>query len=217
MVAVFGLIDYKEAIHLYKSHRTDFWMLIVTFIATLGLGIEMGIGVGVILSLAMVLFKTTRPHTARLAKVPNTHFYRNIERFEDLEAREDVLIYRFDAQLFFANTTFFKDKLYEYEALKDNKLRLLIIDGESINNIDSTAIHALEEIVDDFKERGVDVCFTGIKGPVRDVMMRSGFTKKIHPDHFFMSIQEAIDHYFDDPGDADSDQELSDYVNQANL
>ncbi|MBT8259031.1 MAG: solute carrier family 26 protein [Bacteroidia bacterium] len=217
MVAVFGLINYKEAIHLYKSHRTDFWMLIVTFLATLSLGIEIGIGVGVILSLAMVLFKTTRPHTARLAKVPDTHFYRNIERFDDLEVKEEVLIYRFDAQLFFANITFFKDKLYEYEALKNDKLKLLIIDGESINNIDSTAIHALEEIVDDFKERGVEVCFTGIKGPVRDVMMRSGFTRKVHPDHFFMSIQEAIDHYFDEPEEPDNDTEFSDYINQANL
>ncbi len=217
MVAVFGLINYKEAIHLYKSHRTDFWMLIVTFLATLSLGIEIGIGVGVILSLAMVLFKTTRPHTARLAKVPDTHFYRNIERFDDLEVKEEVLIYRFDAQLFFANITFFKDKLYEYEALKNDKLKLLIIDSESINNIDSTAIHALEEIVDDFKERGVEVCFTGIKGPVRDVMMRSGFTRKVHPDHFFMSIQEAIDHYFDEPEEPDNDTEFSDYINQANL
>ena len=216
MVAVFGLIDYKEAIHLFKSHRTDFWMLIVTFVATLGLGIEMGIGVGVILSLAMVLFKTTRPHTAILAKVPNTHFYRNIERFEDLEIREEVLIYRFDAQLFFANTNFFKDKLYEYEALKRDKLKLLIIDGESINNIDSTAIHALEEIVDDFKARGVEVCFTGIKGPVRDVMMRSGFTDKIHTDHFFMSIQEAIDHYYDKPTGTENDDELGEYVHQVN-
>ncbi|MBT8270968.1 MAG: solute carrier family 26 protein, partial [Bacteroidia bacterium] len=168
MVAVFGLIDYKEAVHLYKSHKTDFWMLIVTFISTLGLGIEIGIGVGVILSLAMVLYKTTRPHTARLARVPKTHFYRNIKRFDDLEVLDEVLIYRFDAQLFFANTSFFKDKLYDYEKLKGEDLKLLIIDGESINNIDSSAIHALEEIVEDFRARNIDVFFTGIKGPVRD-------------------------------------------------
>ncbi|NNK88563.1 MAG: solute carrier family 26 protein, partial [Flavobacteriaceae bacterium] len=190
MVAVFGLIDYKEAVHLYKSHKTDFWMLIVTFISTLGLGIEIGIGVGVILSLAMVLYKTTRPHTARLARVPKTHFYRNIKRFDDLEVLDEVLIYRFDAQLFFANTSFFKDKLYDYEKLKGEDLKLLIIDGESINNIDSSAIHALEEIVEDFRARNIDVFFTGIKGPVRDIMMRSGFTRTVKPDHFFMSIQE---------------------------
>ena len=106
MVAVFGLIDYKEAIHLFKSNKTDFSTLIVTFLATLIFGVEIGIGTGVILSLAMVLFKTTKPHTAQLARVPDSHFYRNIKRFNNLEENEEVLIYRFDAQLFFANINF---------------------------------------------------------------------------------------------------------------
>jgi len=213
MVAVFGLIDYKEAIHLFKSNITDFWMLVATFISTLTFGIEIGIGLGVVLSLAMVLFKTTRPHTARLAKVPNTHFYRNIERFSDLEINEETLIYRFDAQLFFANTNFFKDKLYEYERLKKKNLKLLIIDGESINNIDSTAIHAFEEIVSDFKSRSISVYFTGIKGPVRDKLLKSGFITKAKEDHFFMSIQEAVD-YFETKSIAKNN--LKQYINQTN-
>ena len=213
MVAVFGLIDYKEAIHLFKSNITDFWMLVATFISTLTFGIEIGIGLGVVLSLAMVLFKTTRPHTARLAKVPNTHFYRNIERFSDLEINEETLIYRFDAQLFFANTNFFKDKLYEYERLKKKDLKLLIIDGESINNIDSTAIHAFEEIVSDFKSRSISVYFTGIKGPVRDKLLKSGFITKAKEDHFFMSIQEAVD-YFETKSIAKNN--LKQYINQTN-
>ncbi|MBT8260933.1 MAG: solute carrier family 26 protein, partial [Bacteroidia bacterium] len=162
MVAVFGLIDYKEAIHLYKSNITDFWMLIVTFVATLGLGIEIGIGVGVVLSLALVLLRTTRPHTAELARIPNTHFYRNIERFDNLEVKDDILIYRFDAQLFFANVDYFKERLYDYDRQKGEQLNVLIIDGESINNIDSTAIHAFKEIVLDFNSREIEVYFTGI-------------------------------------------------------
>ena len=195
MVAVFGLIDYREAIQLWKSNRLDFWMLIATFLATLILGVEMGIGLGVVLSLAMVLFKTTNPHTAQLAKVPNSHFYRNVKRFDNLEEKEEILIYRFDAQLFFANVNYFKDKLYDYERRKNDQLKLLIIDGESINNIDSTAIHALEEIIDDFNSRDIEVFFTGIKGPVRDKMIRSGFINKAKEDHFFMSIQDAVDSY----------------------
>ncbi len=196
MVAVFGLINYKEAIHLYKSNNTDFWMLIATFLATLIFGIELGIGLGIILSLALVLFKTTKPHTARLAKVPNTHFYRNIKRFDNLDIIEELLIYRFDAQLFFANVNYFKDKLYEYERIKKDNLSLLIIDGESINNIDSTAIQALEEIIIDFNSRSIEVLFTGIKGPVRDKMIKSGFMEKANENHFFMSIQEAVDWYY---------------------
>ena len=216
MVAVFGLIDYKEVIHLFKSNKRDFSTLITTFLATLMLGVEMGIGVGVVLSLAMVLFKTTAPHTAELAKVPNSHFYRNVKRFDNLDVKTDVLIYRFDAQLFFANINYFKDKLYDYERSKGDNLKLLIIDGESINNIDSTSIHALEEIVLDFNSRGIDVYFAGIKGPVRDKMLNSGFIKKAKQENFFMSIQEAID-YYDFKGKKDKkDSYYQNYVKQTN-
>ncbi len=216
MVAVFGLIDFKEAIHLFKSNKTDFWTLIVTFLSTLSFGVEIGIGVGVILSLAMVLFKTTNPHTAQLAKVPNSHFYRNIKRFDNLEEREEILIYRFDAQLFFANINYFKDKLYDYESRKGDKLKVLIIDGESINNIDSTALHALEEIQEDFNSRGIDIFFTGIKGPLRDKMIRSGFMNKVKEDHFFMSIQEAVNAYDSIMNMAEKSGKFKKYVKQTN-
>jgi len=216
MVAVFGLIDFKEAIHLFKSNKTDFSILIVTFLSTLILGIEMGIGVGVVLSLAMVLFKTTNPHTAELAKVPNSHFYRNVERFDNLEVKNDVLIYRFDAQLFFANINYFKDKLYDFEKLKNDKLRLLIIDGESINNVDSTSIHALEEIVQDFNSRNIDVYFTGIKGPVRDKLIRSGFMKKVKAEYFFMSLQEAVNYYESLKNKSKRGNKFEKYIKQTN-
>ena len=216
MVAVFGLIDYKEAIHLYKSNITDFWMLVVTFICTLGLGIEIGIGVGVVLSLALVLLRTTRPHTAELARIPNTHFYRNIERFDNLEVKDDILIYRFDAQLFFANVDYFKERLYDYDRQKGKQLKALIIDGESINNVDSTAIHAFEEIVLDFNSRNVEVYFTGIKGPVRDKFKSSGFINMAKEDHFFLSIQEAIDYYESKLSNTNKTGKYKKYVEQVN-
>ena len=195
MVAVYGLIDFKEVKHLWHSDKQDFVMLMVTFFATLILGVEQGIGVGVVLSLAMVLFKTTRPHTASLAKVPNSHFYRNTERFSELEERDDLLIYRFDAQLFFANIDFFVTKFHEYIAAQKDHLRLVIIDGESINNVDSSAIHALLDIHDDLVKQNIELAFTGIKGPVRDAFNKSKFDEKVGKAHFFMSIQEAVDCY----------------------
>lgn len=216
MVAVLGLIDYKEAIHLFKSNKTDFSTLIVTFLATLIFGVEIGIGIGVILSLAMVLFKTTNPHTAQLAKVPNSHFYRNIKRFDNLKENEEILIYRFDAQLFFANINYFKDKLYDYESRKGDKLKVLILDGESINNVDSTALHALEEIQEDFHSRGIEVFYTGIKGPVRDKMIASGFMEHVSEDHFFMSIQEAVDCYESTCNESKKKGKFKKYVKQTN-
>jgi SulP family sulfate permease len=192
MVAVFGLIDYKEAIHLWKSDRSDFWMLLTTFIATLSLGIEQGIGVGVILSLAMVIFRTTKPHTAVLGQVPGTRLYRNIERFHNIEERQDVLIIRFDAQLYFANVNFFKERMESEIIRKGKKLEHIIIVAESMNNIDSSAIHAIQELLSNCTSKGIKLHFAGVKGPVRDAMAKSQMIEKIGVDNFHLSIQGAI-------------------------
>lgn len=193
MVAVFGLIDFREAKHLWKSDRTDFWMLMATFISTLTLGIELGIGIGVILSLAMVIFRSTRPHVAILGQVPTTHFYRNVERFPNIKERADLLILRFDAQVYFANVNYFKEVLEDAIAKKGSSLKGLILPANAIFNLDSSAVHALHEVIDDCKKQGIQLYFTGVRGPVRDVFKRSHLLEKIGKEHFFMSIQEAVD------------------------
>ncbi len=196
MVAVSGLIDLKEARHLWRSDRRDFAMLLVTFLATLSLGIEQGIGIGVLLSLVMVIYRTTRPHVAILGRIPGTPFYRNIDRFTDLEIREDVLILRFDAQLYFANTNFFRNKIEEFTEERQGQLKAVIISADSMNNIDSSGIHALEEVAYELKKKGIHLFLVGVKGPVRDALERSGFTQKLGEDHFFLRIQDAI-HFLD--------------------
>jgi SulP family sulfate permease len=195
MVAVFGLIDVKEAKHLWKANRIDFWMLMTTFVATLSLGIEQGIGIGVILSLVMVIYRTTKPHVAELGKVPGTHFYRNVHRFTDVENRKDLLIIRFDAQLYFANTAHFRDTIEELIDSKGPDLKRVIINAESINYLDSSAAHALEDVLEEIRSKDIDLYITGVKGPVRDALHKAGLLDKIGEHNFFMSIQEAVDCY----------------------
>jgi SulP family sulfate permease len=211
MVAVFGLIDVKEARHLWKANKTDFWMLVVTFIATLTLGIEQGIGLGVILSLVMVIFRTTRPHVAILGRVPQTTHYRNVDRFEGLEEPEGLKILRFDAQLYFANTSFFKDTLEELLANHKN-LKVLLLDFGTISQMDSSAIHALEEVVDDYRANGKGIYFSGVKGPVRDAMTRGHIIEKIGKQNFFMSKEDAVGFYRDQ-----KNQTTGSYILQTNV
>lgn len=192
MVAVFGLIDVKEAVHLWKSNRTDFAMLVVTFLATLSLGIEQGIGVGVILSLVMVIYRSTRPHYATLGRVPGTSYFRNTDRFSDLEEADDKLIFRFDADLYFANTNYFKEKLEEEVKAKGEGLRYIILSAESISYVDSSALHAIEEILRTYRESGLTIVFAGVKGPLRDAMTRAHLMEHIGKDYFFMNVEEAV-------------------------
>ncbi len=195
MVAVFGLLDFKIPKQLLKFSKRDLVILNVTLIVTATVGIKEGIFMGVVLSLVMLIYKSTKPHIAVLGKVPKTHFYRNQNRFKDVEIDDEILIIRFDAQLHFANTAYFKDKLQEFSIQKGKQLQLLIIDGESINSLDSSAIYALIEILDYFNNKKVTIAFTGLIGPVRDKMIKSGFMEKANEDLFFMSIQEAVDWY----------------------
>lgn len=214
IVAVYGLIDHKEARHLWHSNRGDFILWAVTFAATLFVGIEQGIALGVILSLALVIYRTTKPHIAVLGRVPGTFFYRNVERFSNLEQRPDVLIVRFDADLYFANVNYFLDTINALAAQKGDALRVLVINAESINNLDSSGVHAIEELLRQFRQRGISVFFVSVKGPVRDAMMRAGLIEKIGPQNFFLSNQQAVDAC--DQVCADNQEELAQYALQTN-
>lgn len=192
MVAVFGLIDVKEAKHLWHSDKADFWMLIATFIATLSLGIEMGIGLGVFLSLAIVIFRSSRPHIAELGQIEDTSLYRNVERFDSLNVRPDTLIVRCDAQLYFANAGYFKEKVEELVIRKGDALKVLIIDAKAMNNMDSSAVAMLEDLIEELKLQKISIVFAGVKGPVRDIFKRSHLVDKVGKNNFFINIHEAV-------------------------
>lgn len=193
LVAVFGLIDIKEMRFLWNTKREDFAMLAITFLATLFIGIEEGIATGVVISLVMVVYRSTKPHVAVLGKLPGTNTYRNIKRFPQAEERDDVLIIRFDSQLYFANVEYFKETLRKLEEEKDAPLKLVIIDAASITSIDASGIHALKEIIDVYKKHGITLYLTGVIGPVRDALSRAGIIQYLGEEHFFLDVSEAME------------------------
>jgi len=196
MVAVFGLIDIKEAQHLWKSDRSDFWMLLATFAGTLILGIEEGILIGVTLSLGMIIYRTTTPHIAVLGKIPGKPHYRNVKRFDDLEEKEEVLIVRFDARLYFANVNYFNESIEKEIKEKGNALKLVVLDADSMNSIDSSGVYGLRDLINLCKTKNIQFYIAGLKGPVRDILYRSGLLSEIGEDKAFFRIQHAIDYFY---------------------
>ncbi|MFO7580582.1 MAG: solute carrier family 26 protein [Nitrosomonas halophila] len=192
LVAVFGLIDTKEMKFLWHTRREDFAMFAVTFFATLLIGIEEGIATGVVLSLVMVVYRSTRPHVAVLGRLPGTNTYRNIKRFPQIIQHDDLLIIRFDSQLYFANVEYFKEILQRLEEEKEAPLKSVIIDAASMSSIDASGIHALKEVIDDYKKRGITLYLTGVIGPVRDLLKRADITHDLGEEHFFLDISEAV-------------------------
>jgi SulP family sulfate permease len=213
IVAVFGLVNIKEAAFLWKANHLDFWLMLATFIGTLLLGIEFGIIVGVGLSLIVLIFRTSRPYVAELGKVPNSDFYRNRSRFEEVIIEDDILIFRFDAQIFYANSSYFRDKLDDMALKKGAALKLIVFDAESINRVDSTGVEMLKERIKFYNKKGIVVLFAGVKGPVRDDLFKSGMLSIIDVSHFFMRANDAVRFY--KTGDRAQQEKYAKYIHQA--
>lgn len=195
LLSVFSLFDWKEGKHLWRTHRYDFHMMLTTFLATLTFGIEEGVLAGVVLSIVIVLFKSSRPHIAILGKLPNSNSYRNIKRFESVEQPEDILILRFDDQLYFGNAAFFQEQIQELIAQNNTQIKLLILDARSIHQIDSTGFHALEQLYGFLKEQKIQFYISGMIGPVRDKAIQQGLIEEMGEKTQFLSNHEAVSHY----------------------
>jgi SulP family sulfate permease len=191
-MAAVGLLDFAEVRRLWRVKRSDFYLLAVAFTATLILGIERGIIVAVAASLIVVLSQTARPHTAVLGRVPGTTSFRNIDRSPGAITLDGVVVFRVDAPLYFANADFLRESLGELEATLPGKLRVLVLDCSSVTDLDSTADGVLQEIADDYAERGVEFYLANVKGIILDVMRRSGLHGRLGPDHFFVSTFDAV-------------------------
>ncbi|MEO9571123.1 MAG: solute carrier family 26 protein [Polaribacter sp.] len=213
IVAVFGLVNVKEAAFLWKANHLDFWLMLATFLGTLLLGIEFGIIVGVGLSLIVLIFRTSRPYVAELGKVPNSNFYRNRSRFEEVIIEKEILIFRFDAQIYYANSSYFRDKLDDMAIKKGEALKLIVLDAESINRVDSTGVEMLKERIKFYKKKGVIFLFAGVKGPVRDDLFRSGMLSIIDVNQFFMRANDAVNFY--KTGDRSQQEKYAKYIHQA--
>ena len=190
MVAVLGLLDIKEMRFLWNSNRTDLALLLITFMATLALGIELGILIGVSMSMLSFVYQASRPHMVRLGRMPGQETYRNVDRFPEVETVDGIAIFRVDASLFFGNVEHIKDGLSAL-LIKEPDTQVLILDLYPVNRADSTAIHALMDIHQRLSDRGIALLLSGVKGPVRDAFERSGFTKRIGQGAFFMRIHDA--------------------------
>ncbi len=195
ITAVLGLLDTREVTYLARTNRKDMYMLLITFFGTLLFGVQLGIATGVLLSLGLVIQKSAYPHVARLGKLPDSDYYRNLERFPEAIDRHDVLVFRFDAQLYFANISYFKDKLEDMMRSKGDQLKVVVLNAQSVNALDSSAVRGLEEIIDWCKSKNIHFYMTEIIGPVRDVLIRTGLLRKMGADHVHMRVQDAIDHY----------------------
>ena len=188
VVAVLGLVDVRDAVETTRLRRSDGAALAVTFLATLLIGVEPGLAIGVVFSLAVFVWRSSNPHATELGRVEGTREYRNVDRWTTRTA-DDVAILRVDGPLFFANTKRLEDRV---QALVTDRpeLRAVILDASATTDVDATGAHALHELASDLDTAGIALHLAVVRGPVRDVLARGGYWDEL-AGRVHVSVAEA--------------------------
>ncbi|MBS3767117.1 MAG: solute carrier family 26 protein [Candidatus Cloacimonetes bacterium] len=179
IVACFNLFDFRSIKYLYRTKKRDFIIAILTFVITIVIGIQEGILLGIIASLLAILYRQSNPNVAELGHLPGTRSFKDIERFSKAEPIDKILLLRVDASFSFANAEYFKNFILEKSKGKDSEYEALVLDCSAINDLDTTALIALEKVIGSLREKEIELYMTGLKGPVREVMKNAGLYKEL--------------------------------------
>ncbi len=208
IVSVAGLFKYQQMKDLFVHSRREFYILLATFFITLLLGVQEGLLVGVTLSIVMVIYNTANPHMTELGAIQGGRLFRNTSRFSEAQIREDVLIFRFDAPLYFANKDYFVEKLYGWAKQRPaGQLQYVVFDAEAVNSIDTTAILMLQQVIENLKSQNIEFYISNAIGPVRDVIKSSPLSEYMCEKTMFSTINDAIT-YIDDGVNAHASEAL---------
>ncbi|MCB9933031.1 MAG: STAS domain-containing protein, partial [Planctomycetes bacterium] len=190
IVAVAGLVNFKELLRLWRYSKADGALMGVTILAVLGLGVEIGIGVGVGASLLAYIARSSRPHIAVVGRLAGSEHFRNVKRHA-VETFPGLLLVRIDESLFFANTRNIVDRLTRQVA-EQPELRHIVLIFSAVNSVDASALEALESLAHTLRGLGITLHLAEVKGPVMDRFDKVGFTQHLAPGRVFLSTQRAV-------------------------
>lgn len=188
IVAVLSLVDFGAIRRVFAYSRSDFAAMAATIVITLGWGVELGIVAGVLLSLLLHLYRTSKPHIAVVGQVPETEHYRNIERHSVL-TNPAVLSIRIDESLYFANSRYLEDRIGALIAERP-EVKHVILMCSAVNAIDASALESLEEINHRLADAGIRLHLSEVKGPVMDRLRKTTFLDDLSG-QVFLSQHEA--------------------------
>ncbi|XP_010419940.1 PREDICTED: sulfate transporter 4.1, chloroplastic-like [Camelina sativa] len=199
--AVSGLVDYDEAIFLWRVDKRDFTLWTITSTTTLFFGIEIGVLVGVGFSLAFVIHESANPHIAVLGRLPGTTVYRNIKQYPEAYTYNGIVIVRIDAPIYFANISYIKDRLREYEVAVDKyknrgleveRINFVILEMSPVTHIDSSAVEALKELYQEYKTRDIQLAISNPNKDVHLTIARSGMVELVGKEWYFVRVHDAV-------------------------
>jgi SulP family sulfate permease len=192
IVVAAGLLDVGEFRRLAAIARSEAVLALLATVIVVAVGMLAGVLLIALLSLLLVAQRAARPRRAFLVRVPGTDTYRAADSTPEGHAEPGVLLYRFDAPLFFANAEVFREDLTEAVVQADPPARWAVLDMEAVTDIDSTATQTLAELLEDLGRRGVIVVFARLKSPVAAYLGRAGISAAAEPGRIFLEVDDAV-------------------------
>jgi len=195
ITAAIGLVDARAVRRLYRVRRPEFVLWLTAFLGVAVLGVLVGILVAIVLSLADFVRRAWRPYDAVLGREDELKGYHDLERHPNARQVPGLLLYRFDAPLFFANADYFRGRISDLVATTTPRIRWVVVAAEPITDVDTTAADALFDLLSELQRQEVVLAFAELKGPVKDRLRRYGLYDQVGSEHFFPTVGTAVDGY----------------------
>jgi high affinity sulfate transporter 1 len=197
IASAIGLFELRDLGRIYRIQRWEFWLSIVCFAGVAVFGAIQGIAIAVVLAVIEFLWDGWRPHSAVLGRVDRVKGYHDITRYPQARMVPGLVLFRWDAPLFFANAEFFHERVLDAVAQSPTPVRRLVITAEPVTSVDVTAADALSDLADSLQRDGIELCFAEMKDPVKDKLRRFGLFERFGDQRFFATIGEAVSAYVD--------------------
>lgn len=197
--AVISLVDYQAAILIWKTDKFDFVACMGAFFGVVFVSVEIGLLIAVSISFAKILLQVTRPRTAILGKIPGTSVYRNIQQYTEASKVPGVMIVRVDSAIYFSNSNYVKERILRWltdeEAVKGDyhtRIQFLIVEMSPVTDIDTSGIHAFEELHRSLEKRSVQLVLANPGSAVTDKLYTSNLANIIGQDNIFLTVAAAV-------------------------
>jgi MFS superfamily sulfate permease-like transporter len=198
IASAIGLFEVTDLMRIFRIQRWEFWLSIVCFVGVAVLGAIPGIGLAVAIAVIEFLWDGWRPHSAVLGRPNDVEGYHDITRYPEARQIPGLVLFRWDAPLFFANAELFKERVLDAVARSPSPVRWVVVAAEPVTSVDITAADALAELDETLHSAGTELCFAELKDPVKDKLKRFGLFVQIGEGYFFPTIEAAVRRYVQD-------------------
>ena len=198
IAAAIGLFEFRDLRRIFRIQQWEFWLSMVCFVGVAVFGVIPGIGLAILIAVIEFLWDGWRPHYAVMGRVDGVRGYHDVKRYPEARLVPGLVLFRWDAPLFFANAELFRQRVLEAVAQSPTPVRRLVVAAEPVTSIDVTSADMLAELEQAMRESGIEMRFAEMKDPVKDKLKRFELIERFGAASFHPTVGAAVDAYIEE-------------------